>query len=196
MTARQIDTGKLHWPPLGGAAAVDGSDQFALRQAETFFLGPPLPLTGQLYVLAEAKGEIRLLALDAGSGDLLWSQQLAVVERHILADRRRRLAGASPSYSDGILVCPTSAGAVVAVELATRSLLWGFRYKRPRANHRYLPMGMMRVPGHGSWQPAQGWCDATVCIAEGRVLVSPVEWDALHCLSLIGGDIPTGARRR
>ena len=38
---------------------------------------------GQLYVLAEIKGEIRLLALDAATGDLLWSQQLAVTEQSL-----------------------------------------------------------------------------------------------------------------
>ncbi len=40
----------------------------ALRMAGSFFLGPPLPLQSQLYVLAEdEKGEIRLLALDAAT---------------------------------------------------------------------------------------------------------------------------------
>jgi len=182
LSARDIHTGRLKWH-LGGPA-----DEFALPQAETFFLGPPLPLTGQLYVLAEVKGEIRLLALDAQSGNLLWSQQLAVAQRSVLSDRGRRLAGASPSYSDGILVCPTSAGAVVAVELATRSLLWGFRYKRPNVNNRYSPMLAVQMARYPVAQQPQRWRDATACIAEGRVLVSPVEWDTLHCLSLIDGE--------
>jgi len=182
LTARDVHTGRLKWPPLGGPA-----DEFALRQAETFFLGPPLPLSGQLYVLAEIKGEIRLLALDARSGDLLWSQQLAVVQRGIFADRLRRLAGASPSYCDGILICPTSTGAVVAVELATQSLLWGFRYKRPKFIGQRAAFFAMQMGGYAGSQPPQGWRDATACIADGRVLVSPVEWDSLHCLSLIDG---------
>ena len=100
----------------------------ALRQAETFFLGPPLPLRGQLYVLAEVNDEIQLLALDADKGKLVWSQQLAVVEHKVYQDPLRRMAGVSPSYADGILVCPTGAGAVAAVDLATRSLLWGYCY--------------------------------------------------------------------
>ena len=89
-------------------------------------------MQGQLYVLAEIKGEIRLLALEAATGDVLWSQQLASAEPDILQDPMRRWSGASPSYADGILVCPTSAGAVVGVELATRSLLWGYSL-RPRS---------------------------------------------------------------
>ena len=48
----------------------------------------------------------------------------------------RRAAGASPSFSDGILVCPTSAGAVVAVDISTRSLLWGYQYPHVAAARR------------------------------------------------------------
>ena len=93
-----------------------------------FFLGPPLPLMGQLFVLAELKGEIRLLALDATNGKLLWFQQIAhVAELTIDRDTNRRLSGATPSFDDGILVCPTAAGACVGIDLATRSLLWGYQ---------------------------------------------------------------------
>ena len=45
-----------------------------------YFLVPPLPLFGRLYVLAEIKGEIRLIVLDAKTGKLDWSQQLASPE--------------------------------------------------------------------------------------------------------------------
>jgi hypothetical protein len=38
----------------------------------------------------------------------------------ILYDSTRRLSGATPSLADGVLVCPTSAGSVVAIDLAQR----------------------------------------------------------------------------
>ncbi len=115
--------GKLRWI----VGDEDGTDEPKLAGA--FFLGPPLPLLGQLYVLAEINGEIRLVVLDAATGRLQWAQQLAQVDqREIMQDPTRRAAGASPSFSDGILVCPTSAGAVVAVDISTRSLLWGYQY--------------------------------------------------------------------
>ena len=118
--------------------AVNGSWAARRRCSEpdTFFLGPPLPLRGQLYVMAEVKDEMRLLALDATTGKRLWSQQLAMVESNITQDPARRLAGVSPSYSDGVLICPTGAGCVVAVDLATRSLLWGYIYPRPGGSDR------------------------------------------------------------
>ena len=143
LAAHEIRTGKLKWQ-LGGPAG-----QYALRQAETFFLGPPLPLMGQLYVLAETKGEIRLLALEAATGDCSgrsnWPRRKQNVHVRRICRLRRRWAGASPSYADGILVCPTSAGAIVGVELATRSLLWGYCYSQGSGNNR-RNIGMMVIP--------------------------------------------------
>jgi outer membrane protein assembly factor BamB len=180
LAAYDIRTGKIKWN-IGGP---DG--QTALRQPDTFFLGPPLPLTGQLYALGEIKGEIRLMALDAATGNLLWSQQLAMVEQGVLQDSMRRWSGMSPSYADGVLVCPTSAGAIVGVDLATRSLLWGYRYGQGR--HGNQPnMGIVAMP-MASGGPAQSrWLDGTVAIVDGRVLATPVESDWLYCLSLIDG---------
>lgn len=190
LAAHDIRTGKLKWH-LGGP-----DDQYALREAETFFLGPPLPLMGRLYVLAEKRGEIRLMALDACSGAPIWSQQLAVVERNILQDPLRRLGGVSPSYADGVLVCPTSAGAVVAVELATRSLLWGYCYGRGGGMDPRTAIIAIQT-GQYPKQPNGGrWLDATCTIADGRVLVTPIESEWLHCLDLIGGELLWKCRRK
>ena len=180
LAAYEIRTGKLRWH-IGGPAG-----QHALRQAETFFLGPPLPLLGQLYVLGEIKGEIRLLALDGATGKFLWSQQLAMAEQGVLQDASRRWAGASPSYADGVLVCPTTTGAIVGVDLATRSLLWGYRYGRSRSGNR-MNMGGMPMVFSGPGPPR--WIDGSVSIADGRVLTTPAESDLLYCLSLTDGGL-------
>jgi outer membrane protein assembly factor BamB len=187
LAATDIRTGKLKWE-LGGAAGSPG-----LPQKETFFLGPPLPLRGQLYVLAEAHDEIRLIALEAASGQVLWSQQLTMVEQGIGHDLLRRLAGVSPSYGNGILVCPTGANSVVAVDLATHALLWGYRFPPVAGagqaasarqqmlfnlrNGWYTP-GMLLVPR---------WLEATATVVDGRVLLTPPEGDALFCVNLADG---------
>ena len=116
--------GKLKWHIGSGFGPVP-------LRPDTVFLGPPLPLHGQLFVLVETSGEIRLLALEAESGSLLWSQALALVDRETTD---MQTFGISPSYADGILVCPTGGGAVVSVDLATQSLLWGCRFGRKKAN--------------------------------------------------------------
>jgi len=180
LVALELETeGKLHWR-VGG----DGGDEPKLAGA--FFLGPPLPLGRQLYVMAEVNGEIRLVALDAETGRQEWSQQLAHVDTYTI-DRNsgRRLVGATPSYADGVVVCPTSAGAVVAVDLSTRSLLWGFQYptsidpRRARFHIGYHPQR--------NFSPGTGWFDATATLADGKALITPPESGKLYCLDLLTG---------
>jgi len=165
--------------------------------AGAFFLGPPLPLDGRLYAIAEFNGEIRLVVLDAKTGRLQWQQQLAHADnRTILVDAGRRLSGATPSYDGGILVCPTSVGAVVAVDATTRELLWGFQYlKRPQGNQQqffgFAPFNVSPLKPVGA-----RWADATVSIADGRVLVTAVESDQLYCLDLRTGQPAWPAQER
>ncbi|MBI2825661.1 MAG: PQQ-binding-like beta-propeller repeat protein [Planctomycetia bacterium] len=184
--------GKLKWE----AGGPPGESQTELSGA--FFLGPPLPLAGWIYALVEVKGEIRLVALDGPSGKLEWSQQLAVLETNISNDPLRRTAGVSPSYSDGVLVCPTSAGAVVALDLTTRSLLWGYQYARndsPQAPEMVFRgrgiVGGAIVQNNtpGGAIAGNRWADASVTIAEGRVLLTPPESNQIHCLDLLDGKL-------
>ena len=180
LAAHEIRTGKLMW--LAGGA----TNEQELPLGGAFFLGPPLPLMGDLYVLAELRGEIRLLALDSDSGNLLWDQQLTVVSRDLRNDLVRRLAGASPSYADGILVCPTSDKSVVALELTTRSLLWGYVHSTSDPQPRR--QGMFIAPGQLSTANSESlWIDSSVVLAEGRVLITPVKSDEIHCLDLADG---------
>ena len=180
LAAYDIRTGKLAWE-LGGA-----SGRYALRQADTFFLGPPLPLDGKLYVLAETKGEIRLLVLDAATGDQLWAQQLTLVEKGILAADERRWVGASPCYADGVLVCPTSTGAIVGVDLATRSLLWGYCYEA-RQDQKPTRAAFAFSPRFA--ELSDGWIDDGLSIHDGLVLASPQDSDWLYCLRLTDGEL-------
>ena len=176
--------GKYRWR-VGGA---NGEDEPALAGA--FFLGPPLVLGDELYVLAEIRSDLSLFVLHAQTGRLQWSQQLAHVGQfNILIDVLRRLAAATPSYGDGILVCPTSGGAVVAVDTANRSLLWGFEYPRTVAGPMYGAIAINGVRPDADQREAISWSDATVTLAEGRVIVTPVEADSIFCLDLLSGQI-------
>jgi outer membrane protein assembly factor BamB len=185
LAAYDIRTGKLVWH-VGGSPEEPG-----LPLAGTFFLGPPLPLTGQLYVLAEAKSEIRLLVLDARTGTLQWTQQLAVVDqdRDVLFDPLRRMAGVSCSYADGVLVCPTSNRSIVALDLATRSLVWGYAYDDEKnADVRQGLFFGARSVGLEP-EPAARWTDSSITLAEGKAIVTPVDGDFILCLDLISGKL-------
>jgi len=186
LTALDIATGKLKWE-IGGPKG-----NFPLEQAGAFFLGPPLPLFGRLYVLAEIEGEMRLLALNSMTGSLLWSQQIAVGAQEFLNDQVPHLSGAMPSYADGVLVCPTSAGAVVAVDLSTRSLLWGVQYPRQLEPWMYgqtrnALIQMNLFPGSRDAESQLRWSDSTATIADGRVLLTCPDSDRVVCHDLLTG---------
>ena len=96
------------------------------------------------------------------------------------------MSAISPSFADGILVCPTGGGNVVGVDIAAQSLLWGYRYGR----HRAIRGRSVAFAGGGAdsnGQQTSRWSDATATIAEGHVVITPVESDSLYCLNLADG---------
>ena len=189
--------GKIKWKVGGGGDRHDF--EVEPRLAGAYFLGPPLPLDGQLYVLAESAKDqaIYLEVLDAKTGKLQWQQQLVTTSDSNMnfQDAYRRLTGATPSFADGVLVCPTSAGAVVAVDLGTHKLLWGYEYPQgqvgPTRNMMAMRFAMLNggygTPGYAG----DRWVDATATIVDGRVLFTPVDGgdQPLFCVSLIDGKL-------
>lgn len=164
--------------------------------AGAFFLGAPLVLDDRLYILGEIKGEIRLLVLEASTGRLEWAQQLAVLEQGTLDAGVRHVAGLSPSYADGVLVCPTAAGAVVAVDLTTRSLMWGYEYSSVQPPTRMHFRAFPTLSPSASSSGNDHWFDSTLTLADGRVLLAPRdtpeegnEHAELHCLDLTDGKL-------
>ena len=103
----------------------------------------------------------------------------------MIFDGLRRLAGAAPSLAEGLIVCPTSAGAVVAVNAATHSLVWGFAYHLSPSQAKPLRLQVNFTTG--SMSDAPRWVDAAVVISGRRVLVTPVDSDQLYCLDLLTG---------
>lgn len=168
--------GSLRWM----VGAETGLDEPKLAGA--FFLGPPLPLSGHLYVLVELGEDILLVVLDSATGKQEWSQQLGHVESTpIDEDILRRLAGATPSFADGVLICPTSAGSVVAVDIATRSLMWGYQYKQVQRTNQFAFNRGFGIPQD---QSERRWQDASVTISDGAALVTPVDEEKIICLDL------------
>ena len=171
--------GKLAWQ-LDGENA--GSDL-----AGAFFLGPPLAINDSLYVLAEIRSAVYLLALEPQSGRLQWRQQLAGLEMGIAVDATRRLTGVAPSYADGILVCPTTAGVVVAVDIVHREFAWAYRYQRRTENAAVMQQNMQGRPDAPFVRDNSRWLDGSVVIADGKVFLSPPESAEIHCLDLQTG---------
>jgi outer membrane protein assembly factor BamB len=180
--------GAMVWA-VGGASGQDEP-----RLAGAFFLGSALPCGPRLFVLAELQGEILLCSLDADSGALEWSQAIARPQFSILEDPVRRLAGATPSLSGGVLVCPTSAGAIVAVDAATRSLLWALPYPQGTSTTR-AGQPWLNDPRTLDQALEESQADSFATIDEGRVFVTPPDSRLLWCLDLFSGEELWSCRR-
>jgi outer membrane protein assembly factor BamB len=201
LTAYDIRTGKLQWE-IGGPR---GTMQF--DSAGTFFLGPPLPLAGRLYVLGEVDDKTYLVTLDAQTGGVIQRDHLATVEQ---VDQRlamqvygygqlpervpRRMSGASPAFGGGVLVCPTSGESFVAWDMTTRQILWSYRPMRSESENGRLngligfgmPLGQRAAGNHPADRDLR-WADTSPTIAGQQVLLTPREGERVLCLELRTG---------
>lgn len=182
LTAYDIATqGKLAWEIDGGRAGG--------KLSGAFFLGAPLAIDNSLFVMAEMGGALYLVALDPATGQLQWQQQLLKLEQGIGLDPARRRAGATPSYSGGVLVCPTDASTVVAIDVVKREFAWVYRYTRevPSVDTRnfFNPQQVQPQLVRANNQ----WLDGSAIIAENRVLLTPPDSSEIHCVDLRTGKL-------
>ena len=174
---------------------------------DAVFLGPPLPLDGKLYVLIEQAGVIRLLCLDpknlvAVPGQtkkpaLVWSQKLGRPNTVLPQDSIRRFQGVNLAASEGIIVCPTNSGAIVAVDIMSHSLLWAHAYRKvepsdPRRQPTFSPDGRPILPMQ---LPTERWRAGGPIISNGRVICTAYDSNKLECLDLRSGKVVWSVQR-
>lgn len=186
LVAYDLATGREAWA-IGGPA---NGESFDLPLAGSFFFGAPLVDGGELFVVGEHNLDIRLYALDPQTGRVRWSQLLAHSDTKIEQDLGRRWWTAQVAYSNGILVCPTTVGWLVAVDRLDHSVLWMNRYAPPRPGserrEREQADGLALVPP----QPLNDqWCPSAPVIAGNDVIYTPSEEPVLVCLDLATGVI-------
>jgi hypothetical protein len=175
-------SGKRLWG-VGGGRQHEGAGELS----DTYFLGPPLPLDGGLYVLTEKDSELALVCLDAADGAVVWRQALALAPTRLLLDPGRRIQAARPVYGEGVLVCPTNAGVVLGVDVLARGLAWAYPY-RTEALTRSAPWeGWRRRPGPP--RVAAEWKAPATIVERGRVVFTAPDEPSVHCLSLRDGSL-------
>src|SRR5690606_37416896 len=76
--------------------------------------------------VTEFDRQLTLVALEPETGELLWSQGLAFADRPIQLDPARFPLACTPSWADGILVCPTHLGLLVGLDASSGMLLWAY----------------------------------------------------------------------
>lgn len=192
LNAHNLVDGRLVWEVGGPTKPGDGEPR---PLAGRYFLGTPMPLGGRLYCLADMNQEIQLNVLDAATGNLEWSQPLATpMQLTIDQDRARRTSGVSVAYGDGVLVCPTDAGAIVALDLTSRSLLWGFPTESAGGNandnvQAFRGNRLQPADPTGEASLPSGWIDSTPLIIGDKVILTPLRSAKLFLL-----DLQTGKR--
>jgi hypothetical protein len=196
LSAYDLTDGAVVWRlPAAMPAGRDAAPVAAA--AGRWHMGPPLVLGDELFLLVEERGEVVVEARAAADGSLRWSQPLATFDEAdtiaSLDARGRRWAGLTPACDEGVLVCPLGAGSVVAVDVATRSLLWAHAYQRPRVAAEVMGgLGAAEAAAEGAVR--RGGEPAPI-IAGGRVILAPFDADLLICLGLRDGK-PAWSRPR
>jgi outer membrane protein assembly factor BamB/tetratricopeptide (TPR) repeat protein len=187
-------------PPLLSEEEADKTtDAFRLCR-DAVFLSTPMPLNGKLYVLIEQAGCIRLLCLDprvlipvpgqTKKPALVWSQKLGKPNNPLPADSVRRYQNATLAAGEGIIICPTNSGVIVAVDIMSRSLLWAHAYRvldntkpvrawDPNTGQPIIPQQL----------PNDRWRSSGPIISNGRVLVTAYDSRKLECLDLRTGKV-------
>jgi PQQ-like domain len=165
------------------------------------FLGPPLALGGRLYCLIEKDSELKLVCLAHKDGigrqqakpEVQWTQSLILYKKSAHLEIGRRTWAAPMAYDQGILVCPSNAGAVIGVDLLTHSLVWAHSYLAESKQPADMPnplIGKRAIRPAVRYVPpkmAATWKAASPIIAEGKVIFTAPDGTHIECLNLHDG---------
>jgi outer membrane protein assembly factor BamB len=197
LMAYDLASGKLKWVLDASPMKAQGGTEKETYHPDTLFLGPPLPLSGRLFVLAEKQQELQLLTLDAQSGHVLQRQLLGKTRDKLAQDGPRRSKAAHLACGEGMLICPTNAGAIFGYDLLDKSLVWAYHYREAGG-----PEEMPRLqPGRGLGPPwvqgpdgrfynpngSNNWKVTPPIVQDGKVVFTAPDAANVHCLALRDG---------
>ncbi|MEZ6047470.1 MAG: PQQ-binding-like beta-propeller repeat protein [Planctomycetaceae bacterium] len=186
LVAYDLRSGRKHWV-VGGS---ENGDEFDYTLAGFYFHSTPVIYHDELLVIGEKQNEIYLLALAPQSGALLWKQLVAFADSDISIDILRRYFGGQVAVSDGVIICPTVAGWIVAVDAMTHSVLWANRYHRG-----YLDDESARSwrTGYDISDQLGNWRVTPPFINQNCVVYAPPEGNSLNCYDLQTGELLWGS---
>jgi len=178
LTALDAATGKPAWR-LGGSEARQAGDP----NGQLYFFGPPTPINGKLYVIAELQSEVGLWELDPETGRPLWKQRLLLMHRRVDADPFRRSQACMVVASEGIALCPTNTAKLFAVDLVARLVLWERTFDGDLAQRTYLNFNFIDVAP----PPDNPNIADPPIIVGSRVIFQGPNLQGVHCVDLRGG---------
>ena len=178
LIAIEAQTGRLRWE-LGGPRLSD----IELSGAGAYFLGPPLPWRGQLFVMTDDGVDVRLVVLDPRNGQISWMQTLSSSDP--IWSGVAHDAGLSPTVAGDCILCPNGSGSLIAVDPVRRELRWQATYREPtaraiRGRFEFHPLG----------QPIESrWPCGVLLVSGNRVLFAPPDHGELLCLNADDGQL-------
>jgi len=152
----------------------------------TCFHGPPTPTKHGLLCQLELNQALLLAELDPATGAARWSCRICEFESGPSFDDRRLVHATPIAVASGLAICPTGAGGIAAVDLLSRTVVWGFRY--PREPLLLRPEVAAHVISNRRRLWAQGWSGGFTGISSDVLVLASPESD-----SLWGLDSATGA---
>jgi outer membrane protein assembly factor BamB len=187
LAAYDLHGGKRLWRladirALGTASPSDYGDH------DIDFLGPPLAYGGTLYVLGRTDEGANLLALDPADGTVRWGESLAGFSG-FEADTASSFGPACvPVQSNGLLICPTPEGIVIAIDLASRTCRWAFRAQPTEEPSRLPARWGRRFPAmEARWLHA--WRENVIRLDDRRCFVVSPRSTSIHALATDTGKL-------
>ena len=181
LVSYDLQTGRTLWS-LGGS---ESRESFDPPLAGSYFYGTPAVAGEELFLVASKGDDIRLWSLDRRTGAPLWSQLIAYADTKIDLDIARRWITSQVAVGDGVIVCPTTVGWLVAIDHLRQSVLWAHRYA-PATNH----ANQEREPGSQLLPQRElnaQWSPSAPIISGNYVIYTPQEEPLLMCLSATDG---------
>ncbi|MBA4030495.1 MAG: hypothetical protein C0478_06335 [Planctomyces sp.] len=180
LTAYDLASGRILWTIGGGGA----QDSLGLPLAGAYFHGAPLEDREELLTTCEISGELRLVALDPATGNVRWSQLIGYPDSKIEDDIARRWITNPIAASQGIVVCPTTLGWLVAVDRERHAILWAQRFSTIGET-----AGMSNQGGELlTMQPlGSEWQGSIPSIVGDSVIYAPAESQHIFCFDLLSG---------
>jgi outer membrane protein assembly factor BamB len=177
-------SGILRWQ-IGGPEG-----EYKLPAAGIFFLGVPTVLDDSIYVLGEQATWIRLFCLESATGNIKWVQPVTTANVSVTDEGLRRIGGISPRAADGLIICPSLSGMIVAFDQEQQRLAWTSQYRT-----QMIPRAMLRPMLHRPTMVStinldsdERWTNDSLLVLSGRVVMAPLDSQELICLDAVSGD--------
>jgi outer membrane protein assembly factor BamB len=147
------------------------------------FVGPPLPVDGSVFVITELDRVLNLVKINATNGVVAWIQRIGLVEQPMFSgtERRRQIGCYLPTHANGLVICPTQSGVLIAVDAVSGITRWAYYYGESR-----LSRGSFSTRNLSDAQRSPGFVDPPH-VAGNRVFYLPRLSQRLHCAELETG---------